>query len=132
MKYPETARRLRKAMNDKKINAAELAERSGVGKSSISHYYNGSNRPTNLNAGALAEVLEVNPMWLMGFDVPKEPENPLEKYKGMLVGVDVHNKDFVMEMADISKDMTMKDMAQIANSHCRTKFIHFSIRSKTI
>lgn len=71
MKFPETARRLSEAMNDKNIKAVELAEKAGITKGSVSQYLNGRNRPTNINAGKMADVLGVDAMWLMGFDVPK-------------------------------------------------------------
>lgn len=38
MKYPITAKRLREAMEAMNLTAQELADKSGVGKSSISHY----------------------------------------------------------------------------------------------
>jgi len=72
MKYPITANRLRKAMNDMWINAANLEQKSGVSKSSISHYFNGTHKPSNVAAEALARILCVNPLWLMGFDVPED------------------------------------------------------------
>ena len=53
------------------MTAQELSDRSGVGKSSISHYVNGNNAPHTINAGKMADVLRVNPMWLMGFDADK-------------------------------------------------------------
>ena len=56
-------------MNAKGITAQELADRSGVGKSAISHYVNGNNEPRSRNAGKMADVLDVNPLWLMGFDI---------------------------------------------------------------
>ena len=68
MKYPITAKRLRDAMNAMNLSAQELADKSGVGKSSISHYVNGNNEPKSINAAKLATILEVSPMWLMGFD----------------------------------------------------------------
>lgn len=71
MKYPETAKRLRDAMNEKGIIAQELADRSGVKKASISQYINGSHKPSNQSSGAMASVLNVNPLWLMGFDVER-------------------------------------------------------------
>lgn len=71
MKFPETARRLSEAMNDKNIKAVELAEKAGITKGSVSQYLNGRNRPTNINAGKMADVLGVDAMWLMGFDVSK-------------------------------------------------------------
>ncbi len=74
MKYPETSRRLVEAMNEMNLTAQELADKSGVGKSSISHYVNGTNQPHNLNAGKLATVLNVNPQWLMGYECEKRPD----------------------------------------------------------
>ena len=72
MKYPITAQRLREALNDKKMKAQELADKTEINKASISQYINGSHAPSNLSAGKMAEVLDVTPLWLMGFDAPKE------------------------------------------------------------
>lgn len=84
MKFPETAKRLSYILSVRKMSAQELANRSGVGKSSISHYVNGTNEPHNKNAGAMAEVLGVDPRWLMGFEVdmipPKAPIEHLDYY----------------------------------------------------
>ena len=71
MKCPIIAQRLSEALNDKKMKPQELADKSGVNKGSISLYMNGKGAPGNLNAGKMAEVLEVNPMWLMGFSADK-------------------------------------------------------------
>ena len=72
MKYEVTAKRIREAMSDMGLTQQELADKTKLGKSSISHYVNGSNEPGNKSAYVLAEVLNVNPAWLMGLDVPKE------------------------------------------------------------
>lgn len=71
MEYPLVAKRLKEAMNEKNISAIELSKRSGVGKSAISHYVNGRYCPQNRNAVLIADVLGVNPTWIMGFDVEK-------------------------------------------------------------
>lgn len=78
MKYEETARRIRKAMSDMGLTQQELANKASVGKSSISHYVNGTNEPGNKTAYILAKVLNVNPAWLMGLDVPMEPAASFE------------------------------------------------------
>lgn|GEM_PF-5429609 len=65
----QTARRLVKAMSDANISQRELAERSGVKESSISHYATGRHAPSNISAAKMAEVLGVDPLYLMGFDV---------------------------------------------------------------
>lgn len=70
MKYEKTANRLKMAMSEADIKSQEeLAEKSGVHKSSISQYINGSHSPSNLSSGKMGKVLNVNPLWLMGFDV---------------------------------------------------------------
>lgn len=71
MKNPVTAKRLRQAMDEMGMKAVELSEKSGLGKSSISQYMNGSHSPSNISAGKMGKVLKVNPLWLMGFDVSK-------------------------------------------------------------
>ena len=70
MKHPEIARRFKIAMNRKDIKARELAKRAGINESMVSHYVNGKNIPGNISAARLAEILDVSPVWLMGFDVP--------------------------------------------------------------
>lgn len=72
MKNTITAQRLREALNLSGMKQEELANASGVSKASISQYINGSHTPSNISSGKLASVLRVNPLWLMGFDVPKQ------------------------------------------------------------
>ena len=71
MKYPEVSKRITLAMNEINIKAVELAEKSGVSKASISQYTNGSHCPSNKKAQQLADVLHVNPLWLMDLDGDK-------------------------------------------------------------
>ena len=70
MKNPETAKRLQEALTAKDMIPQELADKTRIGKASISQYLNGQHKPSNLSAGKMAEVLDVDPLWLMGFDVP--------------------------------------------------------------
>lgn len=74
MKHPETSRRLIEAMNDIGIKPRELSKRADVKEASVSQYINGTHKPSNKSAGQMGEVLGVNPVWLMGFDVPKYAE----------------------------------------------------------
>lgn len=77
MKNKETALRLRTALQNINMKPQELAEKSGVSKSSISQYVNGSHAPSNISSGKMAKILKVNPLWLMGFDVEMLVENKL-------------------------------------------------------
>lgn len=69
MKYRETAKRLLYAMASARMSQQELSNLSGISKSSISHYVNGSHEPGNKAAYAMATALAVDPLWLMGLDI---------------------------------------------------------------
>lgn len=114
MKYEIVSKRLKEAMNDMNISAAELSKRSGVGKSAISHYYNGSHCPHNENAVLLAEVLNVEPTWLMGFNVPKN-KTKLIISNGFI--------DYTLDYPDIDNRMTtIEDLYYELSEENKQKF----------
>ena len=89
MKHELTAKRLQIALNNANISAQELSNRSSVAKASISQYVNGSHKPSNISSGKMASVLDVNPLWLMGFDVPMKINTPTARpyRKGVVINV---------------------------------------------
>ncbi len=70
MKNELTAKRLQAALSNAQMEQQELSNKSGVSKASISQYINGSHTPSNISSGKMGKILGVNPLWLMGFDVP--------------------------------------------------------------
>lgn len=96
MKNEITAKRLQKALSDMNMKPQELADKSGVSKASISQYVNGSHTPSNISSGKMAKVLNVNPLWLMGFDVQMEME-PDYIYTD-------EKSDFLIELTRKAKD----------------------------
>lgn len=87
MKHELTARRLQQAMRDINISAQDLSNKSGVAKASISQYVNGSHKPSNISSGKMANVLNVNPLWLMGFDVPMKENIETTTTKSVTINV---------------------------------------------
>ncbi|GEM_PF-6873700 len=75
MKHELTARRLNEALNEAGLTPQELSRKSGVGKASISQYRNGTHKPGDKSAGKMGKVLNVEPLWLMGYDAPKHTED---------------------------------------------------------
>lgn len=61
-----------------KISLTELAARIGLSKQAISAYYTGVRCPKQPTLVALAAALGVNPDWLMGYDVDRYADLPLE------------------------------------------------------
>ncbi len=47
-----------------------FADAAKISKASVSQYVNGTNTPGNITAGKIASVCHVEPLWVMGFDVP--------------------------------------------------------------
>lgn len=91
MKHERTAKRLAKALANVNKIPQELANESGVSKASISQYLNGSHKPSNISSGKMAKVLGVDPLWLMGFDVPMKksrmPESGSDKTTGVSIPI---------------------------------------------
>ena len=77
MEYRETAKRLSDTLHDLRMKPAELSRLSGVSEPSISHYLSGRHEPSTKTARAMAKVLMVDPLWLMGLDVPATPIAPI-------------------------------------------------------
>lgn len=75
--------RLSKAMKERRINATQLSENTGIDKGSISHYLSGKYKAKQDKVFSLAEALRVDPAWLMGHDVPmvNEQFNRMVAYK---------------------------------------------------
>ena len=66
--------RLKKALAMRNMRQADLCEKTKIPKSAISHYLSGSFVPKQDRAFIIAQALNVNPAWLMGFDAPMEIE----------------------------------------------------------
>lgn len=112
MRYEKTALRLRNILSERNMTAQELANRSGVGKSSISHYINGNNEPHTLNAGKMAAVLNVNPMYLMGYDVSIEidaeakEEKTISMAKRLLAYMERLNPEGIKKLEERAEELT--------------------------
>lgn len=50
----------------------DIANLSGISKSLLNKYLKGASEAGNLKLAKLADVLNVDPVWLMGYDVPME------------------------------------------------------------
>lgn len=106
MKYPKVAYRFKKILADNNLTAQQLADKSNVGKASISHYVNGTHCPSNETAGRIAKVVNVNPVWLMGFDVVMNPN----------VNIDITEPRYRLNVTALMNAMlkTNKDAAAIS------------------
>lgn len=66
--------RLNEAMKLRGLNITELAERSGLNKSTVSRYLQGKVIPRSDAIGKMATALTVSPTWVLGYDVTMDGE----------------------------------------------------------
>ena len=66
--------RISKALSIRGMKQSELCEKTKIPKSAISQYVSGSFEPKQDRLFLIAQALDVDPVWLMGFDVPMEKE----------------------------------------------------------
>lgn len=130
MKNEETAKRLKLAMDYKNLTAKQLSDKSGVSEPSISQYVHGTFAPRNKTAAKLAKILQVNPMWLMGFDVPMT--DPASDFLRNIAEGNIKtelkpNHAFVQDIDELSIKMTSEQMDRILQF---AKFIKSSSEDK--
>ena len=68
--------RLNEALRLRGMNMTELAERSGLNKSSVSRYLSGTCIPRSIAIGKMANALGVSPAWVLGYDVTIDGKEP--------------------------------------------------------
>ena len=71
MKTTDSKHRLKELLNLSGDSQNEMARKSGLTKSAISNYINGSREPRQDAILYLSKAYNVNPAWLMGLDVPR-------------------------------------------------------------
>lgn len=119
------ANRLKKIMDKHNIKAIELAEKTGISKSQISHWLSGTYKAKQDSLSVLAEFFDVDETWLMGFDVemksdkkrisPEEEQELLKSYlkrKGFLNNneeMSEHDFDKLIEFAKANKNFIMNN-----------------------
>ena len=58
----------------------EFADATGLKKANVSHYVNGTHAPGNILAAKIARRYGLNPLWVMGFDVPSKLKSDADKF----------------------------------------------------
>ena len=69
------AKRLSQLLDETDENTYTLAKKLSLTPATISRYANGLMTPKMPTLYALADIFEVNPLWIMGFDVPRTKQS---------------------------------------------------------
>ena len=79
MKQDTFANRLRKAMDIRNFKQIDLVNKTKLDKSLINKYLNGISEAGSDKLTILSNALDVNEVWLMGYDVPMNEDNNNQK-----------------------------------------------------
>ena len=101
----KTKDRLYELMAKRGITQSDIVNRTGIPKSSVSMYVAGTRTPKQDKIAIIANAYNINPVWLMGFDVPmeKESNNAYELGEAMADIVTGSNEDMSEVMEYYSK-----------------------------
>lgn len=91
--------RLIEAMDLREMKSVDLCNKTGIRDSTISQYRSGYAEPKTDKLNIIAKALDVNPVWLMGLDVPMEIEAP-------------KTKENASALADIMKDARLLEVVK--------------------
>lgn len=83
------ANRLKYAITIKNIKPIELSKKTGISKTNISCYMSGKYEAKQDGVKSLATVLNVNPVWLMGYDVPMDRNIKTDKLGNPVVSIPI-------------------------------------------
>lgn len=75
MKVSDSKHRLQELLDILGISKSEFCKKSGLNKSALSNYLNGDREPRQDKLVLIADAFKISPSWLMGYDVPIEPQN---------------------------------------------------------
>lgn len=99
------AQRLREALNAAGKKQADLVRETGLDRGSISSYLSGKYEPKQKAIYKMAQVLNVNEAWLLGYDVPMErsAESKKNDQLAKLIVKMRSDNDFYNMVADLAE-----------------------------
>lgn len=122
MKISNFAKRLKEAMDIRKVSQTELHEKTGIGKPSINAYLKGEYKAKQDKVDLIAEALRVDPTWLIGYDVPMERSSRESFNNGYYTDPEVAELAEKLRtnpngriLFDASKDLSKKDIEIVLN-----------------
>lgn len=97
--------RIREALSIRKMKQIELVEKTGLDKGAVSNYVNNKYQPRQTTLFQLAKVLDVNEIWLAGYDAPME-RNVVDKNSSetaALLDKILRDKDFYQLVVKLAR-----------------------------
>lgn len=73
-------KRLEKALSLRNISQSELARKLNIHRATVNNYISGKHEPSRDRIDEIAKCLNVNPTWLLGYDVDMEVNSDKQNF----------------------------------------------------
>lgn len=111
--------RFRKALDIRNMRQVDLANKTKIPKGSINQYVTGyASNPTTERVYLLAQALKVDPVWLMGFDVPMEQKEG-KVFDETYLAEQIKNNPKIFEVVNYFTRLTQTNQELVLNL-CRS------------
>lgn len=104
----EMKTRLRQALEKRGMAQVDICKKTGIEKSLLNKYLSGVSNAKQDKLSLLAKALDVNEVWLMGYDVPMQRDIRnlrINVYSFVHAGIPSEMIDTVVDTEEISEDM---------------------------
>lgn len=134
--------RLKKALNIRNMKQVDLIEKTGIDKGALSSYISGKYQPKQDKISIISKALDVNELWLMGYDVPMDrnekysfendstsifelTEESIEKYPEITKELFKHTGELIFDLSSFTgKKSDIIELSTVLNDSS------FPVRSK--
>ncbi len=119
------ADRMKEAMEKRNMRQADIAEKTGIARGTLSSYLSGKYEPKQEKLYMIAKALNVSEAWLMGADVPmarikrsSDTAIRIPVYRKIPAGIPIEAIEDVIDFEEISADMIKGGSEYIAIKVC--------------
>jgi transcriptional regulator with XRE-family HTH domain len=98
------------------MTQTELCARAKISKSSLSEYLSGKYVPRQDKVFILAQALNVDPVWLWGYDVPMESQSYVSPSELQLTGVDKELWELLRQIPEEQKKLILETARVFVNN----------------
>lgn len=81
MKVTDSRHRIEELINILNIKPVDFCRHTGINKSALSNYLNGNREPRQNQIAKMADAYNIDPAWLMGYEVPMYRNPAPEEYE---------------------------------------------------
>ena len=92
------------------IKAVDISRKTGIPETTLSQYLKGYSKPKDARLALLADALDVDPLWLKGFDVPMN-RNSISLSDALQLTAKEYG--IAQELWSISKDMNDEGLKRL-------------------